>query len=68
MRRLLSLFLLAFVPALPASPVARLESPDRRLAVEFKLTDTGAPVYVILRDGSPVLRESRPGLAGRARS
>lgn len=62
MHRLLPLLLLAFVPALPASPVARLESPDRRLAVEFKLTDSGAPVYVILRDGSPVLRESRLGL------
>lgn len=62
MRRLLSLLLLAFVPALPASPVTRLESPDRKLAVEFRLTDAGSPVYVILRDGSPVLRESRLGL------
>jgi alpha-glucosidase len=62
MRRLLPLLLLVFVPALPASPVARLESPDRRLAVEFGLTDAGAPVYVIRRDGAPVLRESHLGL------
>lgn len=62
MRRLLPLLLLAFVPALPASPVARIESPDRRLAVEFSLTDAGRPVYVIQRDGQPVLRESRLGL------
>jgi hypothetical protein len=62
MRRLLPLLLLAFVPVLPASPVARVESPDRRLVVEFSLTDAGGPVYVIQRDGRPVLRESRLGL------
>lgn len=62
MRRLLPLLLLPLVSALPASPVARLDSPDRRLAVEFSLTDAGAPVYLIRRDGQPVLRESRLGL------
>lgn len=62
MRRLLPLLLLPLVSALPASPVARLDSPDRRLAVEFSLTDAGAPVYMIRRDGQPVLRESRLGL------
>jgi hypothetical protein len=39
-----------------------VKSPDGRLAVEFKLNANGSPVYQIIRDSQPVLRESRLGL------
>lgn len=45
-----------------ASKVFTVTSPDGRLAVEFKLDDSGAPRYAIRLAGQPVLAESRLGL------
>ena len=47
---------------LHAHSAGLLQSPDGRLIVEFKLNASGAPVYLIRRDGMLLLQESRLGL------
>jgi alpha-glucosidase len=44
------------------SAATSVASPDGRLAVDFRLDDDGRPLYSVLLDGRPVLRESRLGL------
>ncbi|MBC8097450.1 MAG: glycoside hydrolase family 97 catalytic domain-containing protein [Akkermansiaceae bacterium] len=46
----------------PESPAGQLTSPDGRVAVEFWLTEDGAPRYTVQLDGKPVLLESKLGL------
>lgn len=54
------------IPVLvPASAEATQDvtSPDGRIELSFRLTDAGAPVYNVTRDGQPILLESRMGLS-----
>jgi alpha-glucosidase len=39
-----------------------VSSPDGKLSVEFALTEAGAPVYEVKRDGELILQQSRLGL------
>ncbi len=48
--------------AAPETNAAGIDSPNGRLAVDFRLTTNGAPVYAIQLDGKPVLQDSRLGL------
>jgi len=41
-----------------AEPADPLKSPDNRIEMEFKLSDAGAPSYLIRCEGLPVLQES----------
>ncbi len=54
--------LLALGTALSAHAADSLRSPNNQLAVEFKLTPDGAPIYSIKLAGSVVLQDSRLGL------
>jgi alpha-glucosidase len=48
--------------SLAVAGAASVSSPDGRLTVDFGLTGSGQPFYVVERDGNPVLRQSRLGL------
>ena len=49
-------------PLAQGAPETRITSPDGRIAVTVRLSDTGAPLYQIQRAGKPVLGESKLGL------
>ena len=49
-------------PAAPApAPVARVQSPSGVLTLEASLTGEGRPLYRLMRQGTPVLTDSRLG-------
>ena len=59
----ISLFLsLSATLAQAATRPIRVQSPDGRLSVDFRLDNTNSPRYTVYRGGQTVLRESRLGL------
>jgi alpha-glucosidase len=58
----LSLFGLVLIPAGTRAAEERIESPDGRVALTFKLQKNGEPAYAIAYRGRPVALESRLGL------
>lgn len=54
--------LLPLASSLLVAAETRLTSPDEKLTVTVGLTDQGAPVYRIERDGKVVMRDSKLGL------
>ena len=48
--------------AQPVAPASELRSPDGRLALSFRLSADGQPLYHLSLAGRPVVRESRLGL------
>jgi alpha-glucosidase len=61
------LFALLFLAALPAqaATVAEVASPDGRLKVELDLNGEGRLAYRVLRDGKPLIGDSRLGFVLR---
>ena len=64
-----SLLAMALVLAVPgvalAEQVAQVKSPDGRIAVQLDLNGEGRLAYRVLRDGKPVIRDSRLGFIFR---
>ncbi|TLX20841.1 glycoside hydrolase family 97 protein [Thermomonas fusca] len=64
-----SLLAIALVLALPgganAEQVAQVKSPDGRIEVQLDLNGEGRLAYRVLRDGKPVLKDSRLGFIFR---
>ncbi|HUG11598.1 MAG TPA: glycoside hydrolase family 97 catalytic domain-containing protein [Opitutaceae bacterium] len=54
--------LLPIVLSLTSLHAGSVSSPDGKLSVEFALTEEGAPVYQVKRDGESILQQSRLGL------
>lgn len=57
-----AVLILATIPLTAAETAFTLASPNGRVAVEFSLTDAGAPQYTVRRDGRAVLQPSDLGL------
>jgi alpha-glucosidase len=57
-----ALLLLALLPAARAEQVAQAASPDGRLQVQLDINGEGRLAYRVLRDGKPVIDDSRLGL------